>query len=227
MSDIPAVYCLITTYNRLELCLRTVRGIKNYLRWPNTGYILVDDGSGQDYIDRVVEEIGQVNHLWVYSSNRKGVGHNMNVGLQHIFSIGGQLVMQTEDDWELTQPLDLTPYVNLLLNHEDIGYVRMGYLSAGLRGELISRDNILWFDIERNPDYQYNYVGHAGLRHKRLYDTIGPFSEGLSPGENELDYGSKYNYAASAPKIVWPAEWGVWGKFGHIGGVSLGSVKPE
>ena len=226
MGEIPAVYCLITTYNRLEMCLRTVRGIKENLRWSNLGFVLVDDGSGQEYVDRVVKEIGATNHLWVYQSNHKGVGHNMNVGLQHIFDLGGELVLLLEDDWELTTPLDLTPYVNLLINHEDIGYVRMGYLSVGLRGELISRENLLWFDIERNPNNQYNYVGHAGLRHKRLYDSLGKFSEGLSPGENELDYGSKYNYATSAPKIVWPAEWGVWGKFGHIGGVSLSGVKP-
>ena len=226
MTDVPPVFVLLTTYKRTELALRTIEGIKKNLLWGNIGWVLVDDGSPSADIKLLINAIEPANHLWVYQSEHRGVGHNMNVGLQHIWDIGGQLVLLTEDDWELTQPLDFTPYVNVLLNNEDIGYVRMGYLSFGLRGELISRENMLWFDIERNPNYQYNYVGHAGLRHKRFFDAVGPFSEGLSPGQNELDYGSKYNYAAIAPKIVWPAEWGVWGKFGHIGGVSMADVEP-
>jgi hypothetical protein len=208
------------------MCLRTVRGIKENLRWPNLGFILVDDGSGQEYVDRVVEEIGVTNHLWVYQSNHKGVGHNMNVGLQHIFDLGGELLMLLEDDWELTTPLDLTPYVNVVLNN-DVGLIRMGYLNVGLRAELVSHENMLWWQLERKPEVQqYTYTGHAGLRHKRLFDRVGMFSEGLSPGQNELDYCSKYNYAQNPPAILWPAEWGVWGKFEHIGGDSLSSIVP-
>jgi len=226
MSEVAAVYVLLTTYQRTDLALRTIKGIKQYLQWPNLGWVLVDDGSSPEEVGSLLEAMKPANHIWAYCSAHKGVGHNMNVGLEHIWSIGGSLVFLTEDDWELTEPLDFSPYVNLLLNHEDIGYVRMGYLSAGVKGELISRDNRLWFDIARNPNYQYNYAGHAGLRHKRLFDAVGTFSEGLSPGRNELDFCSKYNYAQYAPKIVWPGEWGVWGKFGHIGGTSLSSVEP-
>jgi len=224
MADVPPVFILLTTYNRLELCLRTVRGIKDNLRWQNLGFIVCDDGSGQEYVDRIVEEIGHVNHLWVYNGNRKGVGHNMNVGLEHIWGVGGNLVMTFEDDWLLEKPLDMTPYVNTLLKHPEHAMIRLGYLTPGLQATLISEENYLYWKLDNNG-YQYRFTGHPSIRTKNFFTYYGMYAEGLTPGQTELDMCAKTN-SRSGPNILIPADSGWYGFFAHIGGVSMANVEP-
>lgn len=235
MSTLPAVYVLITTYHdsrfpRNETALRTIQAVKKNLRYENYGFYISDDGSTDPaHVESLVAEASENKPYYLYNGQRRGVGHGMNYCMRHLFSMGVELVMILEDDWELTRPLDLNPYVNLLMNNDYIGMIRMGYMSAGLSAEMISAEGHLWWKFYRG-NYQYTYAGHASLRHRRLHDAVGLFSEPadriLSPGQNELDFCYKYNTALTAPSIVWPAEYGQWGPFAHIGSVSLADVIP-
>lgn len=223
---VPPVYCLLTTYQRTETALRTIRGVKQYFQWPNIGFVIVDDGSSDDHRHALTSEIGSTYHTWVYNGQRQGVGHNMNVGFRYIWEQGSFLTLLLEDDWELREPFDAMPYVKLLWNHSDIGMIRFGYLSAGIKATLESRENLLWWVFQHNPHYQYNFAGHAQLQHKRFWDALGAYKEGLAPGATELYRCSQYNTTKDAPKIVWPAEWGIWGKWHHIGSDSLADTEP-
>lgn len=223
MSEFAPIWVLITTYKRTEIALRTIRALKENFLWPNIGFILCDDGTGGDHLNILKEEIGGSYSMAVYDGQRKGVGHNLNWGLRKIWEYGAELTLYLEDDWLLEKPFDPTPSVNLLMNNPDVGMVRYGYLSAGLEASLVSRENALWWEMKRTG-YTYVYTGHASLRHKRLHEKVGMFSEGLRPGENELDFCSKYNLAPNAPKIMWPAEYGHTGPFIHIGAESLADV---
>lgn len=225
MSDVPAIYVLITTYKRPEIAARTIKALKNNLLWSNIGYIFVDDGSPEEDIEQLIELAKPANYIWAYRSNHKGVGHNMNVGLQHIFGIGGTNILLLEDDWELTAPFDPAPYIQVMQNY-DVGLIRLGYISPGLQGELVSLENKLWWSLVPNANTQYTYVGHAGFRHRRLFERVGMFSEGFAPGENELDYCAKVDRTINLPSILWPADYGCWGPFAHIGSNSLASIKP-
>lgn len=227
MDDLPAIWILLTTYKRTDLARRTIRGVLDNLIYPKpkVGFFVADDGSGDDHLFQVCAEIGPDYYVQIYNGKRRGVGHNMNVGLAWIWQYS-PLAFVLEDDWQLTRPLEIEPYVHLLINHAEIGMVRMGYLSAGLQGDIVSEEGKLWLKFRPNG-YQYIYAGHASLRHKRLHDSVGMFSEGLAPGVNELDFCSKYNAQAHAPAIVWCMDYPHIGPFAHIGGQSLKDIQPE
>ena len=116
MSEIPSVWCLLTTYQRRDLAIRTIRGIKQYLQWPRLGWLIGDDGTGGDHIQALKDEIGPDYDIDAYDGMRRGVSHTMNWGLRRTWEMGATLNLVVEDDWELREPLDLTPYVNLLTN---------------------------------------------------------------------------------------------------------------
>ena len=101
----------------------------------------------------------------------------------------------------------------------------MGYLSSELVGDTFSAENKLWLRLHQGP--QYAYAGHANLRHRRLHDSVGMFTEGLTPGENELNFCGRYNAAKNPPSIVWDMDYNRWGIFHHIGQVSLADNRPE
>lgn len=222
----PVVAILLTTFEeqghsfRTNTAIRTIQGIKQHLHYDQVLWYVSDDGSPKEHVDAVLAEIGPNYRIYLYNSAGKNVGHGMNYCLQQLWEMGIDLTMILEDDWELNRPLELMPYVNLLMNHTDIGMIRMGYLSAGIEADLISREDRLWWKFRQNG-YQYQYAGHASLRHRRFHDAVGMFSDGYRAGQNELDFCAKYNAASNPPGIVWPAEYGQWGPFSHIGGISM------
>lgn len=222
MPDVPPVYIILTTYKRTSFALRTIKAIKDNLQWPNLGWLVCDDHSEGDHVDKLVKEIGQTNHLWVYDSRRRGVGHSMNTALQHVWELGWDLVIMMEDDWVLDKPMDLTPYVNTLLNHDRYGLIRFGYLSPGLSATLISEEGRLYWQLE-NRGYTYNFTGHPSLRHRRFHDIYGYYDEGLTPGQTELSLCGKVN-AKNGPSILIPADSGWYGFFYHIGAESLADM---
>lgn len=218
--DYPPIWILMTTYRRTEIAIKTIQAVKQNFIWPNIGWIITDDGTGNDHLQRLVEEIGYSYAIHTYNGQRRGVGHNMNWGLRKIWEMGAELTLMLEDDWECHKPFDPSPSVKLLMNNSDAGMVRYGYMSAGLSGEVVSKEDSLWLRFHRNM-YTYIYSGHASLRHRRLHEKVGMFSEGLRPGENELDFCAKYNATSNAPDIYWPLDYGHIGPFVHIGAESL------
>lgn len=224
--EIPPIWILMTTYKRTEIAKRTIQGIKENFIYPNIGWVITDDGTGGDHLQQLKDEIGGSYALYTYDGERRGVGHNMNWGLRKIWEMGADLTMVLEDDWYCHKPYDPTSCVNLLMNHNDIGMVRLGYLSSGIQSEIIAREDRLWLKIQQNG-YQYIYAGHASIRHKRLHQSVGMFDEGLAPGANELNFCGRYNHTFGAPSIVWPLEYGNIGPFVHIGSESLNGIQPE
>jgi GT2 family glycosyltransferase len=221
----PSVCILLTTFRRTECAVRTVRALKKHLLWPDLWWMISDDGSEPEHVHAIVKEIGPNQEINMYNSNRAGVGHGMNVSIHGILKIS-PLVLTMEDDWELMRPLDLRPYVNLLMNDETIGMIRMGYISPGIEAEVVAAEGLLWWKLHQNG-YQYVFSGHPNLRHFRYFDRVGYYQEGLPPGQTELDMCAKYNACSNAPSIMWPADYGSMGLFGHIGSDSLAGVQPE
>lgn len=217
------IWILMTTYKRTEVAVKTIQGIKQNFQWPNIGWVVTDDGTGGDHLSTLVNEIGGSYTIVSYDGARKGVGHNMNWGLRKIWEMGAELTLMLEDDWYLDKPFDPTAHVNLLMNNPYAGMIRYGYLSAGLQADVISEQDKLWLKFRQN-NYQYIYAGHASLRHRRLHERVGMFSEGLRPGDNELDFCAKYNATSNAPQIYWPMDYGNVGPFLHIGSESLADV---
>lgn len=222
------IYIVITTYKRLDTVIRLIKGIKDNLYYPDgeLKWCIIDDGSGEEYM-KAVRLALPADPVFTYDSNRKGVGHGMNKALEYVRSVNGKLILLLEDDWVLRNPTDFSPYADVMVSHESVGYIRMGYISVGLEAEAVGLDGRLWWKVKLGT-YQYNYTGHAGLRHIRFYDFYGDFAEGLPPGQTELDMCAKVNKKSNGPDILIPMNYECqWGIFDHIGSESLANVGPE
>lgn len=214
MENYPPVIALIITYRRLALALETIRSVKTMVQYPNIGFHIADDGSGPEYVNRLVEEIGSEYSIEVTDSQRGGVGANMNLGIAAVLK-RADLWLHLEDDWVLRKPLDLEGPVRLLMEDESVGMVRLGRLSANLQAVSMAGADKLWWRLQKLCD-PYVFSGNAALRHRRFHDAYGPYTVGLRPGETELNYCGHFD-GTPGPSIVYPAWLSYLDTFQHIG----------
>jgi hypothetical protein len=222
MTDWPIIAILLITYKRTELAQRTIRGVKQFLDYPKDKLVwhVADDGSSAQHVDTVLHTISV--GAGYTNAERRGVGHSMNMGMDACL-LRADYILWLEDDWELTAPFDLRPCVQLLTEREDVGMVRLGYISPGIRGELIGGAGRLWWRLDKGPTY--TFTGHASLRHRRFCEAYGHYQEGLAAGETEIAMCTTVNNRIG-PAVVVPAFTGEWGPFGHIGMESLKDLRP-
>lgn len=225
------VTIIITTYNRTDLALQTIKGLKQNLVYENLAWHIADDGSDQGHIERLLQEIPDAT---VTNAERQGVGVSKNLALKKAFE-KSQIVMLLEDDWWLRDRLDLSTHADLLMSNERVGIIRYGWLSsdtltASLVGDKSGYGNMCYWKIHQNSG-QYCYSGQVSLRHKRWYDVIGYHAEGINAGLEELDMCGRYNNFDNPPEILWPANIPCHyntSMFVDIGsGHSLNSIEPE
>lgn len=214
MTDWPPVIIVLITYRRLALALETIRSAKTMIDYPNIGFHVADDGSGSDYVRRLVEEIGSSYSVTSTDAERAGVGRSMNLGIAAALS-RADLWLHLEDDWVLPRPLDIRPCVRLLLESDHVGMVRLGRLSAGIKAEVIPGADSAWWGIDIHSD-TYTFNGNPSLRHRRFHDAYGYYPEGLRPGETELAYCAQV-HSISGPGIVYPTWLSTRDAFQHIG----------
>lgn len=211
----PKIVALIITYRRLELALATIRSVKEMVQYPGPIHFhIADDGSGKEYIDRLIAEAGGPGIATYSDSARGGVGHNMNLGIEGALK-QSDIWLHLEDDWALANPLDLRPCVELLTKDETVGMVRLGYLSEGIEATSLGGAGKMWWRMKKGSN-TYILAGHAALRHKRFVKAYGPYAKGLMPGQTELNYCWAFN-TKPGPDIVWPAWIGTEDLFRHIG----------
>lgn len=226
---------IITTYDsgdgvRTQVAIRTIQSLLNNLQNTDRVFILADDGSPAPHIDRMSDLLvaERVIHT---DAKRGGVGVSKNLALKEAYEIS-DIVLLMEDDWELTQPLNMDRYIKFMQDNADVGMIRLGYLGGTtLQATYRGGDpfNTYW-ELARGSDV-YVYSGQISLRHQRFYNAIGYHKEGISPGEEELEYCIRYNKTENAPVILWPAEFGTTlnaGAFKNIGmDSSLNWITPE
>lgn len=221
MTDWPKVAVLLITYARTHEAIRTILGVKQRLHYPGAlQWIIADDGSDREHLHALYQAIGEEVPTWY--GQRQGVGVSMNHG-QVMAWKAADYILWLEDDWELEQPFDLSPCIQLLQEQADLGMVRLGYISPGVWGQLISGAGRLWWKLSKGPTY--TFTGHASLRARRFFDAYGPYAEDLAPGETELYMCGTFNNRPG-PDVVIPAFTGEWGPFAHIGGRSLKDIRP-
>ena len=215
--DYPPVIALIITFRRLPLALETIRSVKAKVEYPNIGFHIADDGSGDEYVGRLVEEIGPSYStvVSVTNPNVRGVGANMNMGISTILAGRADLWLHLEDDWVLPEPIDLRPCVELLMEDETVGMVRLGRLTAEEVGTTFAHANKLWWRMKKGSN-SYIFTGNAALRHRRFAVAYGPYTQGLTPGRTELDYCAKFD-KKKGPDIAYPAWLNYTQTFQHIG----------
>ncbi len=209
-----SITVILQTYKRTDYALRTVAAARELLHYdgPMVWYV-ADDGSNYGHFVQVLDSL-------IYAGAhmmRRGYGANANYAWD---AAPSDLTMWLEDDFELREPLDLTPHAYALMDSDALGMIRLGYIDgtklepvqefAGRRYHTIPRE---WPDASF-----YAFTGHPSLRHRRYRIAYGDYPTGLGPGDTELAYAYQYRIG-SGPLIVWPEGYSQYGAFAHIGAV--------
>lgn len=211
---------ILQTYRRTEYCLRTIAAARELLHYQGElRWYVADDGSPVDHWMAVCEAIGDPieGH-----TQRRGYGANANAAW---LSADSALTLWLEDDFELRQPLDLTPHAYTLMDCEDVGMVRLGYIDPLMREPSRDFGGRRYHTLPRAwPDTSfYAFTGHPSLRHARYRQAYGDYPAGLTPGDTELAYAYQYR-TGDGPLIVWPEGYPADGYFAHIGSVKTESM---
>lgn len=206
---------IFQTWQRTAYARRTIAAAREHLHYDGSlRWYLADDGSDIPHFQSCLDGI-MGGGLGGWHSVRRGYGANANAAWE---AVQGELSFWLEDDFVLTQPLDLTPHAYALMDAPELGMIRLGYIDstrleavqtfAGRRYHTIPRD---WPDTSF-----YAFTGHPSLRHARYRAAYGDYPIGLVPGDTELAYAYQYR-VGNGPLIVWPEGYPEQGYFAHIG----------
>lgn len=161
-------------------------------------YHVADDGSQLEFDPtKVVDK-----DLVTYSrQERQGVGASLNKGFAKAFETS-PYVLYMVDDWTLEQPFDITPWVYLLQQREDVGIVRLGPPHPHLFGKIEPMTE-LWQGWALRLDRHGLVVGHRPeIFHKRMIDSVGWFDEKVNAQECERLYSVRWAAKPDSPDIV-------------------------
>jgi len=219
MTGLPSLPLIFLTYGaseqRTEYARRTLVSAMTYLRYSGELlWMVADDGSDNDHWNLVTSLADPLAHL-SFRSDRAGYGANANRAWANASSIS-PVSLWLEDDWELSEPIDLTEYVEILMYYYSVGMIRLGNLPTGLSMKSVGYSSKVCLEIDRGS--QYAFSGNPHLKHIRFREAYGDYPEGLSPGDTEVAYDHQIRNL-SGPTIIRPAELGQWGPWGHIGAV--------
>lgn len=207
---------IFQTFRRTDYALATIAAARELLHYQGElRWYVADDGSDLPHWTAVLDALDGIDYPAGHTQ-RRGYGGNANAAWNAAESA---LTLWLEDDFELRQPLDLTPHAYTLMDCEDVGMVRLGYINGALLETPQTFGGRRYHTLPRYwPDTSfYAFTGHPSLRHIRYRLAYGDYPEGLAPGETELAYAFQYRAAAGGPRIVWPEGYPAEGYFAHIG----------
>ena len=224
MSD---VVIILQTYQRTAYALRTIQAAERHLKYKDGTlfWYIADDGSEPAHVaelERAILNTTGPDSQWGAlgaHTEKLGYGASANKAWRAALERSA-FSLWLEDDWELSRDLDLTPYVRLLAQHDDVGMVRLGHLAIDLDCRTVGYDGVHYLNILPTTNYQFS--GNPSLRHRRFWEAFGEYPEGLNPGNTEIAYDAQIRNVGlntNAPRIVWPVDLGGWGVFAHIGEV--------
>lgn len=176
----PRVAIGIITYNRLDPLMATIRALRDNIVYPNLTWVLSDDGSPEGYIEEVTSEF----HFdTVLQHARKGMGYNWNRMIEACAS-AAQFTLCCQDDWLLTEPLDLRLGIEFMQNNPTYGMLRYHKLTGHNGLVAVVKE---WDTRESGITYHHSdneYVPHM-LPFLELLptfgdsDTFSPYSGGV------------------------------------------------
>ena len=180
---------------------------------------IADDGSE---VEDLIKAVGaRYDGFWPTTTSRqqrRGVGASLNAGLKVSWG-NSPLAAYFVDDWGLKEPLDLTPWADLLMKDETVGCVRLGPPHPWLTGTVEMFPS--GWGVRLDP-HHYAFGHRPALYHKRFFDTYGYFDEGVSALECERLYAEHFVKERGQSDIVYalPYPWV------HLGEAEVGDVTP-
>lgn len=156
-----------------------------------------------------------------------GVGASLNRGQAMAWETG-PLTLYAVDDWSLEQQFDLTPWMQLLEEREDVGCVRLGPPHPSMVGEIRPfTSNWQGWGAALQLDNGMVVSHRPALWHKRFFDWLGPWKENVSALECEANMNTRFRQKGGGQDVVLalPHPWY------HLqpkdGDTSLSAMNPE
>jgi len=208
---------LFITYSRTNYAIKTIDSVfKNLITPHGISWYICDDGSPQAHHTAVMGRIKEHGgHICGHHNQKLGYGGGVNKGWP-IASQTGPITLWLEDDWELEQPWDMGPYIELLMKNHNVGMIRLGHLPIEQIGKCTGYNGIRYLEIDKNPSFQYS--GNPHLKHDRFMLHYGKLPTGVDPGRCEQLYdGQVRKKRDKGPRILWPLFIGNRYLWGHIG----------
>jgi len=217
----PLLGIAFVTYKRTDLALLSIQSVSEKLIYPKDkrAWFINDDGSPQEHVDAIKNLLLELGENLMFINTERfggktyscGKGWNLALEKAHQFS---EIIMFLEDDWSLKEPLDISSYVQLLIDREDVGMVRLGGLATGSNVDIVGHKGLIYLNYSKSCPYAYS--GNPSLRHTRFTKAYGWYTEEGHPGIIELHYDTKFRTIAG-PEIWRPAEMTSSGIFAHLG----------
>jgi hypothetical protein len=204
---------------RHKYAVKTLECLKKYLNYSGMiRWHIADDGSDIEHIARLQDICPEAS---ISNAARRGYGASYNLATQ-ILHYSCDYLLMVEDDWELTKRLDIDPLIEAL--DEGINCIRLGYLgwTQELRGKIIAAANQVFLLLDQDSPEPHVWSGHPRLETVAFQREVGPWVEGISPGEAEFEVA---NRPAARQGVVWPLDIGICAGqvhgtlFAHIGAV--------
>ena len=185
---------IITTHNRTNVALETIRFATRNLRYKNIRWIISDDRSEAGHIERLIDEFQNcgVNDVSVCrtSSKRYGLGASLNNGLHEAFKYS-DIVLTMEDDWILEKSFNPTYYIKFLKESKDISCIRLAAVNHSVVQDY--DNNFRKILAGDNPNLQSTFNLQVALRKKYIYEKVGRYKENCGADETEQDFINRYN----------------------------------
>lgn len=187
---------------------------------------IADDASDPNWLD---EYRSGYPRATLTSAPRYGCAGSLNWGVQYIMRERiADVIAYLQDDWLLTEPLDLTPSI-ALLNSDTADIVRLGPTHPNLRAKVVRTDIP---DAEWCLEYDWSGGGYVvgwrpALYHRRVFERF-PLDglEGLSAIEGERVWLERMAADPNPPRVFHAPNCTLAGPFRHIETVELGEDGP-
>lgn len=203
---------------RMSVAKKTIQSWHEFLVYDGPINLILSDDGSRASVSNDIWQRGLVYRTW---QDRGGVGASLNKGFKTAFSQSGPVACYFVDDWALTEPFYLTPWVYLLLKREDVGMVRLGPPHPNTRGSVEAfTDHIQSWGM-RLERYGYSCGHRPALWHQRMIEHYGWFSEECSALECEKIYVEAFN-RQQGPDVVQALP----SKFFHLDSVELADIDP-
>jgi glycosyltransferase involved in cell wall biosynthesis len=197
---------MLLTYNRADYAKLTLESLfSNLVHDGEVRLHIADDGSPDGYLDDLENycrhHIGFTGIISYSNAERGGYGRNFNLATQAIHK-STDIVLPLEDDWQLIRPLDTAIFAPILTGSQCI---RLGYLgyTQECKAWLVNLNGHRYLEFDPRSDEPHVFAGHPRLETVTWEQEVGPWPEGLLPGETEMAVAHIWNARCN---VLWPLD---------------------
>lgn len=198
---------VLLTYNRLDYAKTTLQSTLHNLKTLEEIRVhIASDGDTEDYLSElrnIASSYVCEDRITVSNVNRLGYGASYNAATQVVHNIAGvEYVLPLEDDWELMRPLSVDPMIAALRDRV-FGCIRMGYIgyTQQLRCSFVDYGGYHYLALDPDSPEPHVFAGHPRLETVAWQRGVGPWEEGLQPGQTEWEVAHRKE---ARQQIAWP-----------------------